>query len=674
MDRAFEDLAGYTCTFEVREFHLYEHGTDRVWRAVHAFAFEAGPDHEDAVLPMSLLDSGKGLLAAPAAHPAVARLDAVRRRRAATSSPAASATSRSSPSSRRSRWPSPSSASSCRTAPTCCRRSPTPSQQYLPGFVKDAQPPERHHPGGGAGHRRPHRHRPGLPRRPGAGRAGLDRGHARRHPRGLRRGGRPRQHRHHQAARPRRAGDHRARGRRLGHPHQHRSAAPPAGWPDHVGLGDNGWVVTLAGRARRRRGRHRPDDPAAAVPVRGAAAGARPGAGRAARRGGLHRPEAARRPTGQRHDVQPAVRLDRPRRRAAGLAQPHRPAHAAVGGLGGQRRRARPATPPGVPVGPSTPPIPVGAAGVAPDVRAPGPRTAPRWPPVRCWGPPARWRSARWCVAWRGSSGATADDARDATDADTRRSAQGDGPESRGSDRAATVSGPGSSPGVPSTCLRDRDPVGRARTGRVCRSGGGRRGARVGGRCVRRVCWLGQGADQAKGRDLRRRACCRRRTTGRLLASSSAQQRSGGEPGAADPRPARRGVGRHRALRRAGRRSPGAAGVATRGRVGRPRRLRAGDRRGRLRRRCRPAWTAAETLPGCTSRPTGATRAPWAKAQSSRAAVGRQLPLVPAISVNEVGVAAAGGGADEGLLRREGVAVLDRRSCRGSCRAAGCGC
>jgi 2'-5' RNA ligase len=47
MDRAFEDLAGYTCSFEVREFHLYEHGIDRVWRAVHAFAFEAGPDHDD---------------------------------------------------------------------------------------------------------------------------------------------------------------------------------------------------------------------------------------------------------------------------------------------------------------------------------------------------------------------------------------------------------------------------------------------------------------------------------------------------------------------------------------------------------------------------------------------------------------------------------------------------
>ena len=49
MDRAFEDLADLHCTFEVREFHLYEHGTDRVWRAVHAFAFEAGPEPEDVL-------------------------------------------------------------------------------------------------------------------------------------------------------------------------------------------------------------------------------------------------------------------------------------------------------------------------------------------------------------------------------------------------------------------------------------------------------------------------------------------------------------------------------------------------------------------------------------------------------------------------------------------------
>jgi 2'-5' RNA ligase len=47
MDRAFEDLAGYTCSFEVQGFHLYEHGTDQVWRAVHGFSFDAGADQED---------------------------------------------------------------------------------------------------------------------------------------------------------------------------------------------------------------------------------------------------------------------------------------------------------------------------------------------------------------------------------------------------------------------------------------------------------------------------------------------------------------------------------------------------------------------------------------------------------------------------------------------------
>ena len=139
-----------------------------------------------------------------------------------------------------------------------------------------------------------------------------------------------------------------------------------AGWvAQHVGLGDNGWVVTLAGVLVGRRRRHRPDAPAAAVPVRCAAADARPGAGRAARRGGLHRPEAARRPTGQRHDDQPAVRLDRPRRRPAGLAQPDRPAHVAVRGLGRQRRGSARETA-GVPVGPSTPRIPVGKCGSLP--------------------------------------------------------------------------------------------------------------------------------------------------------------------------------------------------------------------------------------------------------------------------------------------------------------------
>jgi 2'-5' RNA ligase len=49
MDRAFEDLASYTCSFDVEEFHLYEHGTDRVWRAVQGFSFDAGPAREDTL-------------------------------------------------------------------------------------------------------------------------------------------------------------------------------------------------------------------------------------------------------------------------------------------------------------------------------------------------------------------------------------------------------------------------------------------------------------------------------------------------------------------------------------------------------------------------------------------------------------------------------------------------
>ena len=42
---------------------------------------------------------------------------------------------------------------------------------------------------------------------------------------------------------------------------------------------------------------------------------------------------------------------------------------------------------------------------------APGLRTAPRWLRVRCWAPRAPWRSVRWCAAWLGCSGATADEA-----------------------------------------------------------------------------------------------------------------------------------------------------------------------------------------------------------------------------------------------------------------------
>jgi len=40
LDRAFKELADFECTFDVTAFHLYEHGADRVWRAVRAFELE----------------------------------------------------------------------------------------------------------------------------------------------------------------------------------------------------------------------------------------------------------------------------------------------------------------------------------------------------------------------------------------------------------------------------------------------------------------------------------------------------------------------------------------------------------------------------------------------------------------------------------------------------------
>jgi 2'-5' RNA ligase len=39
MDRAFNELATYECSFEVSSFDLYAHGDDRVWREVRAFDF-----------------------------------------------------------------------------------------------------------------------------------------------------------------------------------------------------------------------------------------------------------------------------------------------------------------------------------------------------------------------------------------------------------------------------------------------------------------------------------------------------------------------------------------------------------------------------------------------------------------------------------------------------------
>ena len=42
MDRAFNQLASYECSFEVEAFDLYEHGDDLVWRAVRTFTFNGG--------------------------------------------------------------------------------------------------------------------------------------------------------------------------------------------------------------------------------------------------------------------------------------------------------------------------------------------------------------------------------------------------------------------------------------------------------------------------------------------------------------------------------------------------------------------------------------------------------------------------------------------------------
>lgn len=42
MDRAFDELASYDCSFEVGAFHLYEHGDDLVWHAVRSFDFNTG--------------------------------------------------------------------------------------------------------------------------------------------------------------------------------------------------------------------------------------------------------------------------------------------------------------------------------------------------------------------------------------------------------------------------------------------------------------------------------------------------------------------------------------------------------------------------------------------------------------------------------------------------------
>jgi 2'-5' RNA ligase len=42
MDRAFDELAGYSVSFEVDAYHLYELGDDNVWRPVHAYLLDGG--------------------------------------------------------------------------------------------------------------------------------------------------------------------------------------------------------------------------------------------------------------------------------------------------------------------------------------------------------------------------------------------------------------------------------------------------------------------------------------------------------------------------------------------------------------------------------------------------------------------------------------------------------
>lgn len=41
LDRAYETLAEYDCSFEVDSFHLYVHGTDGVWRPESRFSLRA---------------------------------------------------------------------------------------------------------------------------------------------------------------------------------------------------------------------------------------------------------------------------------------------------------------------------------------------------------------------------------------------------------------------------------------------------------------------------------------------------------------------------------------------------------------------------------------------------------------------------------------------------------
>ena len=51
MDRAFNELASYECSFEVRAFDLFEHGDDLVWRPVGTFDFGAAVTNDSGPMP-----------------------------------------------------------------------------------------------------------------------------------------------------------------------------------------------------------------------------------------------------------------------------------------------------------------------------------------------------------------------------------------------------------------------------------------------------------------------------------------------------------------------------------------------------------------------------------------------------------------------------------------------
>jgi 2'-5' RNA ligase len=51
MDRAFNELASYRCSFEVRAFDLFENVDDLVWRPVATFDFGAGVMNDSGRVP-----------------------------------------------------------------------------------------------------------------------------------------------------------------------------------------------------------------------------------------------------------------------------------------------------------------------------------------------------------------------------------------------------------------------------------------------------------------------------------------------------------------------------------------------------------------------------------------------------------------------------------------------